>query len=82
MNNDTPITDAALCRYTGGDYVTFPQGIGSRVVPEETSRQLERLCGEMEAAVKLGIYCAKNCKCPRCTVLTKLAALRAERKVI
>lgn len=50
---DTPRTDAAVCRYTGGEPVTFPTGI-SAVVPIEFARQLEqenKALREVEKAV-------------------------------
>jgi len=39
--SDTPRTDSALLRYTGGEFVTFPVGI-NLIVDADFARQLER----------------------------------------
>ena len=55
VSGDTPRTDAAVCRYTGGELVTFPRGLNP-VVPVDFARTLERdltrLTAEKEALTK------------------------------
>lgn len=48
VSGDTPRTDAAVCRYTGGELVTFPRGLNP-VVPVDFARTLERDLASMKS---------------------------------
>ena len=58
MTTPTPRSDAALCRYTGGECVTFPAGI-AYVVPYRFAQELEReLAAAQERVEDLEVRCA------------------------
>lgn len=52
--SDTPRTDAAVCRYTGGELVTFPRGL-TPVVPVDFARVTAELAACKEDAARKAI---------------------------
>ena len=81
LSGPTPMTDAALLRYTGGELVTFPKGLHA-TVDADFARNLERIAAEAVRALEEIIKCAIRDPIDRETIYVNTVAIQLAQEAL